>query len=112
MKAKRDRPKLPDVFKEAWAIHGLDGSDLTTELQFHPTRRWRFDIAFPSQKLAIELDGFGFGHQSIKQKRADHEKQNAATELGWRVLRYTSYELKPNMIEDTIEQVVRVLCGG
>jgi very-short-patch-repair endonuclease len=106
MMAKAD---LRSLFVEAWEQHGFAASDLTPELKFHPTRRWRFDIAFPSLKVAVELDGFGFGHQSKGQRRKDNEKSNAAAELGWTLLRYTSAELVRSRIADTVEQVCRVL---
>lgn len=109
--AKPKRVPLKDQFMQGWALHGLPESDITPEWQFHMFRRWRFDLAFPSQKVAIELDGFGFGHQSIAQRKKDNEKANTAVELGWRVLRFTVDDLKPGKIEATVELVCRVLCG-
>lgn len=103
--------KLTERFVEGWEAHGLPGSDLTLEFRFHPERRWRFDVAWPSRRVAVELDGMGFGHQSAAGRRADNEKQNAATALGWRVLRYTSSDLSKGAIEDTVSQVVEVLCN-
>ncbi len=100
---------LRQQFLEAWEDHGLDGSDITTEYRFHPARRWRFDVAFPSMRIAIELDGFGFGHQSKGQRRKDNQKANAAVLCGWTLLRYTSAELVPSRIADTIEEVCIVL---
>lgn len=69
----------------------IPGWDLTTEYQFHPERLWRFDFAFPSQKLAIEVDGRGH----FRGKMAtDYEKQNEAVRLGWRVLRFPAGQKK------------------
>jgi len=65
----------------------LPGWDLTKEYVFHPTRKWRFDFAFPSQRLGIEIDGRG-RHQTVAGTRSDCEKQNEATRMGWRVLRF------------------------
>lgn len=67
------------------------------ELRFHPTRRWRFDFAFPSAKLAIECDGgqwrkFGGRHA----RDSDREKLNEAAVLGWRVLRFSGAMLRNN----------------
>lgn len=68
----------------------LCGSDLPQpmrELRFHPTRKWRFDWAWPEQRVALEVDG---GRYALAGGRhatdADHEKLNAAAALGWRVL--------------------------
>jgi very-short-patch-repair endonuclease len=65
----------------------LPGWDLVQEHRFHPSRNWRFDVAFPSQKLAIEVDGRG-RHQTVVGVRNDCEKLNEAVRLGWRVLRF------------------------
>lgn len=67
----------------------IPGWDLVSEYRFHPVRRWRFDIAFPSVKLAVELDGRG-RHQTVSGVRADCEKLNTAVLMGWRVLRFPS----------------------
>ena len=60
------------------------------EFRFHPSRQWRFDFAWPEHRLALEIDGGsgGFGrHSRPSGMRGDNEKINAATLLGWRVLR-------------------------
>lgn len=83
-----------------------------SEVKFHPTRRWRFDFAFPAQKLAIELEG-GVWTRGRHTRGGgfieDCNKYNAAIECGWTVLRYTSDHLKnPKAV---IEQIERVLEG-
>lgn len=67
------------------------------EHQFHPTRKWRFDLAIPSIKLAIEYNGHGSTggghigrHASITGMSGDCEKLNEAQRLGWRVLQFTA----------------------
>jgi very-short-patch-repair endonuclease len=63
-----------------------------TEYRFHPKRKWRFDIAYPEHKLAIELEGgiyTGGRHVTGRGFAGDLEKMNQATLLGWRVLRFT-----------------------
>jgi len=62
------------------------------EYQFHPTRRWRFDFAWLSEKIALEVEGAiwtGGRHTSAAGFHKDMEKYNAASVLGWRVLRVT-----------------------
>lgn len=71
----------------------LPGWDLTREHRFHPTRKWRFDFAFPSRKLAIEVDGSGH-YRRFAVAKNDYEKLNQAARLGWRVLRFMSSEKK------------------
>lgn len=65
----------------------IPGWDITREYRFHPVRKWRFDIAFPSVRLAIEIDGRG-KHQTVAGVRNDCEKQNEAVRLGWRIMRF------------------------
>ncbi len=62
------------------------------EYRFHPTRRWRFDFAWPEKMLAVEIEGGTWSrgrHTRGAGFEADCEKYNAATLLGWRVLRFT-----------------------
>ncbi len=59
------------------------------EWRFHPTRKWRFDLAWPDRLLAVEVQGGiyrGGGHTTVTGVKRDIEKANAATMLGWRVL--------------------------
>lgn len=62
------------------------------EFKFHPTRKWRFDFAYPTRRIALEVDGgvwsggrHGRGSGIIKE----HEKFNAAASMGWRIFRCT-----------------------
>lgn len=74
-------------------------SAVVTEHQFHPKRRWRFDYAIPSLKIAVEYQGHGKmnggskhvgGHASVKGLSSDAEKFNQAEILGWRVILFTA----------------------
>lgn len=59
-------------------------------------RRWRFDLAFESLQLAIEVDGGLFSggrHSRGAGIVKDNEKINAATLLGWRVLRVSTQQV-------------------
>lgn len=86
----RNQHKITDLFTT------LCKSDLrldcVKEYRFHPERRWRFDYAIPSHKIALEVEGgvwTGGRHTSPKGFLGDIEKYNAATLLGWRVFRTT-----------------------
>ena len=88
------------------------------ELQFHPTRKWRFDFACEVEKIAVELQGGGWGnvvechlchnkvmrrlkdgqlrpvreggrHQNPKSLQSEYEKLNEAQRLGWRVFLFS-----------------------
>lgn len=67
------------------------------EHRFHPTRKWRFDMAFIKEKVAVEIEGAVWiqgrhtrGSGFIK----DMEKYNEATFYGWSVLRFTTGDVK------------------
>lgn len=62
------------------------------EYIFHPTRKWRFDYAWPDKKIAIEFEGGTFirgGHTRGAGYAKNCEKYNQAALLGWKVYRFT-----------------------
>jgi hypothetical protein len=62
------------------------------EHKFHPTRKWRADIAIPTLKALIEVEGIMSAksrHTTITGFTNDCEKYNQAQIIGWKVLRYT-----------------------
>ena len=67
------------------------------EYRFHPFRRWAFDIAWPHQKIAVEIDGgvwTGGRHSGGLGQIKDNEKINVAQSMGWRVYRFTPGDVK------------------
>ena len=75
----------------------FDLPDVTSEVQFMKTRRFRFDFAFVQDKIAIEVEGgvwIGGRHTRGSGYVKDMEKYNLATIEGWRVLRFTPQQLK------------------
>ena len=102
------KQRVEDVL--AAAIENAYHRKPEVEYAFHPTRKWRFDCAFPDLRLAVEVDG-AF-HASLSANRKDAEKHNAALEAGWRVLRYpASAVLTKKRLPRIVEQVGRVLMG-
>lgn len=90
------------------------GEECWAEWYFHPTRKWRFDYAFPSLKIAVEVDGGLFNsymglhsgrHSGGKGQLADMEKMNAAAEMGWLVFHYIPEDFLNNsqQIENAIK---------
>jgi len=68
-----------------------------TEYQFDDVRKFRFDYAIPSLKIAVEYEGIHAtksGHTTISGFNKDIEKYNLALVNGWRVLRYTANTYK------------------
>ena len=78
------------------------------EYRFHPKRRWRFDFAWPDQKVALEYEGgtwTGGAHVRGRHYASDCEKYNAATLLGWRVFRVTRDMADRGYVLELFEQV-------
>lgn len=105
-----------EAFDAAWKQDGLEGADIVHDYRFHPKRKWKFDFAFPSEKVAVEVQGRSFGrgaggHHTFVGANRDSEKYNAAVEHGWRVLTYQTSQLRnPKECATAVEQVCRVLC--
>lgn len=73
-------------------------------------RRWRFDLAVPELKIAVEVEGRR--HGTAKAHVNDSEKFNYAVADGWRVLRYPASRVKSKARRALIvEQIYRVCCG-
>lgn len=100
--------KMADRFLMAWEQEGI-GGDIVTEFVFDRERKWRFDVAFPSQKLALEFDGAGFGHMAHAGRRKDMEKRNEAVRQGWRILVYESSMLALSRMLDIVCDVTDCL---
>jgi len=63
------------------------------EYRFDPSRRWRFDFAYPDKKIAIECEGGIWAngrHNRGSGYVKDCEKYNTAAVLGWRIIRITT----------------------
>jgi very-short-patch-repair endonuclease len=55
-------------------------------------RRVRFDLSYPDQRVAIELDGRA-PHWGRDAWQSDHDRHNATELDGWRVLRFTWWDV-------------------
>lgn len=95
LKAKAKRQAVRDWFKAGGLlVQVADRLGVSGALEFAfaaPERRWRFDAAWPSVKVALEIDGGTWmgkgGHTTGAGHRKDREKSNAAQIRGWMVLR-------------------------
>jgi very-short-patch-repair endonuclease len=70
----------------------LRGAGLTGWQRGVPFQRWKIDFAFPDARLAIEVDGWAH-HSDVDRFRADRRKGNALVRAGWKLLRFTWYDL-------------------
>lgn len=92
----------------AWQMD-VAGLSYVSEYRFHDSRKWRIDFAFPSQKLAVEVEGGGWvngRHNRGGGMEADLEKYNALTLAGWRLLRFTGKAIKSGVALRTIEEAM------
>lgn len=83
---------LASIFPDSWVM----------EFTFHPVRKWRFDYAVPSIKLAIEYHGHAgmvgkskSGHSTISGLTADCEKLSHAQLHGWKWIALTAMHFSP-----------------
>ncbi|MGH3925194.1 MAG: endonuclease domain-containing protein, partial [Pseudonocardiaceae bacterium] len=69
----------------------------------YPVQGYRIDVAFPAQRVAIEVDGWAW-HITPGQFIGDRQRQNAMVNLGWTVLRFTWHDLvgRPEAVLDEI----------
>lgn len=86
---------MSDAFVRLCVAAGLPAP--VAEWRFHPTRKWRFDWAWPEpHKIALEING-GVWTKGRHTRGAgytrDMSKLNAAQLLGWRVFQVTPNEL-------------------
>ncbi len=108
--------------ERAFALMLRQHPDIPTPLReyaFHPSRKWRFDFAWPEQRFAVEVEGSGPQGMGRHQRRggyeADAEKYEAAMVEGWTVYRIPSRWIaegnrliwRPKVIE-----VIRTMLGA
>ena len=99
-------PRVYDLKDSYWCSQ-------VSEYKFDPKRRWRFDTAFPTIKVAVEIDGTLGRHSTPSGEAKDNEKLNRALELGWKVFRYNSAQLgSKQKVTDAVEQVVAFICNA
>ena len=99
--------KLENKFIGQLISEGLP--DPEREYRFHPVRRWRFDFAWPSLKIAAELDGGTWTkgrHTTGTGYRGDCEKRNEATLLGWKVFNFDSSMVRQGQSIETIRRAI------
>lgn len=79
------------------------------EHQFHPTRKWRFDYAWPQRRIALEVHGGVFTkgrHTRGAGFTGDREKMNEAACLGWLVIEVSTEQLKAGLARDWVERAL------
>lgn len=80
------------------------------QFRFEPSRRWRFDLAWPDRHLACEVEGgtWQYGRHNRPQGFAhDCEKYNEAALAGWSVFRVTTAMVKDGTALTILERALR-----
>lgn len=111
IKRAKNAPKSPRNAKDAFTLllRQRIGVECVKEYRFLPTRKWRFDYAFPSIRVAIEIDGgvwINGRHNRPSGFLGDMEKFNAAATLGWVVLKFTPQEQYTKKALDLITETI------
>ena len=81
------------------------------EWKFHSERKWRFDLAWPLFKIAVEVHGgihSGGRHTRGVGFEKDREKINEATLLGWLVLEVTDKQICSGQALAWVERALEV----
>ena len=88
------------------------GSRIVQEFPPIPGRRFRIDIAFPKEKLAVEVDGWAYHGKTLGGFRHDRERQNMLTLYGWRILRFPAGDILRGRSEEILSVVRAALDHG
>lgn len=78
------------------------------EVEFHPTRRWRFDLCWGKDRLALEFHGgswVGGRHTRGAGFESDLEKNGEAILHGWRVLAVTHQQMKAGLLWEWLDRL-------
>lgn len=79
------------------------------EYKFHPKRHWKADFHIRGTKILVEVEGgiwTGGRHTRGKGFIHDMEKYNAATVLGYQVLRFSTEQVKSGLAVRQIERLL------
>lgn len=107
---------LPPLFRAALTRAKLPMP--VAELRFHPTRKWRFDYAWPEidkplvpleVMVALEVEGAVWvqgRHTRGSGFVKDMEKYNEAAALGWRIIRVQPKDLYTKATMDLIRRAL------
>lgn len=115
---RRKHRLTADYAGQIAAALNILGITCEREYRFIKDRRFRFDVALPDHRIAIEFEGGVFTsgrHTRGKGYVNDSKKYNLATMHGWKLLRYTTditrelnWEFK---VADEIKQLIEKIKG-
>ena len=92
----------------ATALRALN-IEFDQEFKFHPSRMWRADFHLKGKKILVEVEGGIWSngrHTRGKGYLGDLEKYNAATMMGYQVIRFSTEQVKSG---SAIEQIFKLI---
>lgn len=107
-KVKGEKVQSEGEVKLATALKALK-IDFEQEFKFHPDRKWKADFHLVDKKILVEVEGgiwSGGRHTRGKGYIGDMEKYNAATMMGFQVLRFSTDQVKSGLAIQQIEKMV------
>lgn len=94
------------TFEAACVAMGLH--EPVPEFCFSPSRKWRFDWAWPEHMIALEIEGGiwkGGRHNRGSGFLNDMEKYNEAAIMGWRIVRTTPKDFENGNVMALLERM-------
>lgn len=107
-KVKGEKVQSEGEVKLATALKALK-IDFEQEFKFHPERKWKADFHLVGKKILVEVEGgiWSSGrHTRGKGYIGDMEKYNAATMMGFQVIRFSTDQVKSG---HAIQQIVKMV---
>lgn len=105
---KGEKVQSEGEVKLATALRALK-IDFEQEFKFHPERKWKADFHLVGKKILVEVEGgiwSGGRHTRGKGYIGDMEKYNAATMMGYQVIRFSTEQVKSGLAIQQIEKMV------
>ena len=96
-------------------LEGIGEVEFAREHRFHPTRKWRLDLAWTDIKVACEVEGgtwSGGRHTRGSGFEGDCDKYNEAALLGWLVLRVTGSMIKDGRAISAVAKALKLRRTG
>lgn len=87
-------------------LHDAGLTGWQTEYRFHPTRKWRLDVAWPELKFGVEVQGMQ--HRIKGRFGEDIEKQSALLLAGWRCLCVGGTQIRDGTAVKWIVELLKV----
>lgn len=94
--------KIDDSFSMEY-IERLGKENIKT---YNCPNHYKIDIASSALKIAIEVDGLS--HNCIKIKECDKKKEMILSLRGWKVLRFTNYQIQ-NELQNCVQMVMSMI---